>query len=305
VAKPNRTFALLVVLSVALVTVIGWSTHHLLLAGAPALAAGAAWPGFSCLLLPLADDFTAHLASYVFLLAIVMGTVSGLRTLIRQHRQTRDLLRACLATRSPRRRAVDQVAQRLGLDRQVDIADIPGPVAFCYGYLRPRVLISRHLVEMLTGDEMEALLLHEREHVRQRDPLKVAGGELLASAGFFLPILGGLHRRYLIEKELAADRAAITEQGSAASLMAALVRLVDHRAAPETAPPIGAAGALEVRIATLVGDPVRLDLRLGPAGLVGSLVAALLAVLPLLTSPLPVDVAASSHNVVAGCHLAT
>jgi hypothetical protein len=114
-----------------------------------------------------------------------------------------------------------------------------------------------------------------------------------------------LYRRYLVEKELAADNAAIAQQGSATSLAAALIKLLDGGAA--TGPALGAGGdeALEVRVDALLGKPVRVGPHLGRAPLAGSLSIALVAALPLLALQLPADAASSSHKVVAECHLAT
>jgi Zn-dependent protease with chaperone function len=305
VRMPNLTFALLIVLSVGLIAVTGWSTYHLLLAGAPALAAGGPWPGFSCLLLPLAGDLPPHLASYVFTLAIGAGATSGLRTVVRQHCQTKALLDTCLSTRPGRHRTLERLSRRLGLRGRLDLVDVVAPIAFCYGYLRPRVLVSTGLAELLPASELEALLLHEREHLRQCDPLKIAFGKLLVSTVLFVPLVGALYRRYLVEKELAADSAAVVEQGSSTNLTAALVRLLDH-GFPHR-PPLGAGvgEALETRIDALLGDDVRPRLRLGPGQLARSLIAAVVATLPMLISPLPADAVASNHNIVAGCHLNT
>lgn len=210
---PDRTFALLTGLSVALIAAIIWSRRHLLLAGAPAYAAGAAWPGITCLLLPLANDLGPHLASYAFILAMLAGATAGVRAVLRQARSTRSLLRACLSVGSSRSGVVESVDAQLQLRDRLDIVNLAEPIAFRYGYLRPRVLVSTGLIGLLPPPELEAVLLHEREHMRRLDPLKVAVGKLLASTGFFLPILGALYRRFLVEKELAADRAVTVAQG--------------------------------------------------------------------------------------------
>lgn len=300
---PNRTFALLVGLSLSLVVAGLWSIHHLLLAGAPALAVGGTVPSFSCLLLPLGDDLIPHLASYAFLLATAAGAGAGVRALTRQHWRTRALLNTCLAARSRRRRRLESVARRVGLADRLDVVDVAVPTAFCYGYLRPRVLVSTALTALLAPSELEALLLHEREHLRRRDPLKVALGKLLASALFFVPALGGLYQRYLVEKELAADRAAVVAHGGSAGLSAALVRLVELGALPRPSLGAGADEALAARVDSLLGEPVRVGVQFGPGGFAMSVVAVVLAALPLLAAPPPAAGAATSHNIVAGCHL--
>lgn len=302
-ARPNFTFGALLIATAALIAIVGWSTHHLLLAGAPAFAAGGAWPSFSCLLLPLDDDFMPHLASYAFLLAIAMGAVSGGRMLLYQHQHTTLLLQSLLPARSIPDRRLERAVCRTGLGGRLDVVELDTPVAFSYGCLRPRVLVSTGLIELLLPSELEALLLHEREHVRQRDPLKVAVGKLLASTVFFAPLISGLYRRYLVEKELAADRAAVLEQGSAEHLSAALLQLLDHRQLPAPAAGAGAGEALSARVDALLGEPVRLGLQLEPAKLAWSALVVSMAVVTLLAAPLPVDSVASNHNIVSGCHI--
>lgn len=301
--RPNRTFALLSAFSFALLAAAGWSTHHLLLAGAPTLATGGPPPAVSCILLPLAGDFGPHVASYAFLLAFAAGSFSGLRTLVRQHRQTRALLAACRPTRGADASALAPLARPIGLDQRLDLADLAAPVAFCYGYLRPRVLLSTALVSLLAPEELEALLLHEREHVRQRDPCKIVLGRLLSSGLFFIPAIGALYQRYLIEKELAADAAVVAQQGSSRYLAGALVRLLESGGSPRPALSAGADEALEHRVAALLGERLRDWPRPSWATRIRSLALVLLALLPLAAAPDTADMVASSHNVVAQCHM--
>lgn len=48
----------------------------------------------------------------------------------------------------------------------------PRRSAFVIGPLRPQIFVSDSLVEVLDGDEMRAVILHEEHHRRQRDPLR-------------------------------------------------------------------------------------------------------------------------------------
>lgn len=299
---PTRTFVVAVAPSVGVLAAIGWSTLHLLIAGAPVAAQGR-WPGVSCLFVPATNDLALHLVSYGFLAAILAGLTSGVQVLIRQRRETRTLLRHCLARRA-RHHGADAVVGALGLADRLDVADVGVPLAFCYGYIRPRILVSRGLAESLTQDQFAALLIHEREHLRQRDPLKVAVGRLLTATVFFVPALGALYRQFLVEKELAADHAVIGEQGSGDALAAALAVFLDgaRPAHPSTA--VGAEEALDLRIDALLGEPTRLGPTVGHSPLLGSFAVALLAVLPLLlgpTGPSPADVGEAFGP---ACHLA-
>ena len=95
----------------------------------------------------------------------------------------------------------------------LDVVDCPAPIAFCHGYLRPRICLSTGLITLLTPKELAAVLLHEHHHRCQRDPLKVLLTGAVAHAFFFVPILGELARRYDLVKEFAADAAAVAALG--------------------------------------------------------------------------------------------
>lgn len=311
-AHPNLTFALLVGLSASILGALAWSTHHLLVAGAPGYAVQAAWQGVACLLLPLDDDLPPHLASYVFLGAMSAGGLAGLRMLLRQDTQTRALLRVCLDGRQgpgAGQAHLERLARQLGLAGRLDAAPLAEPVAFCYGYLRPRIVVSRGLVEALPGRQLAALLLHEREHLRQRDPLKVALGRLCTSAAFFVPAIETLYQRFLVEKELAADRAAMAELGGPVELAHALTSLLERTAMLPVPAGLGGAviargdEALEARIDALLGDPVRVGPRLGYLSLLSSASIVLLASLPLWLAPLPGVERLADAGLLAGCHL--
>lgn len=297
------TFGVLVVLGAAIVAAVLWSAVALLLAGAPTLAAGGGWPGISCVLLPTAGDYAPHLASYAFLAAIVVGLAAAASTLLRQQRRTRALVCSCLVAGTVAPGALAAAIRRAGLTGRVDLVDVAAPLAFCYGLRRPRVLVSTGLDALLTAEEAEALLLHEAAHVRGRDPLKVAVGRLLCGALGFVPAVAALYRRYLVEKELAADRAAVAAHGTDAALASALVKLLDARPAGLPGLAVGGGTALDARVAALLGEPMPRAARSGWRTIPPSAALVLLAVLPALSASLPASATASQHNVVAVCHL--
>jgi hypothetical protein len=89
----------------------------------------------------------------------------------------------------------------------------PQPQAFCADLLRPRVYVSTGAVEALGREELGAVLAHEEQHARARDPLRVFCLRVLAEALFFLPALRRLADRYASLSELAADAAAVRATG--------------------------------------------------------------------------------------------
>ena len=164
--------------------------------------------------------------------------ILGLRASWRQLRTYRSL--------------VDQigVVEPLDKDPRVTVIADPLPQAFCAGYLRPRVYVSRRTVDLLTEAELDAVLAHEHHHRRVRDPLRLTFVRILSQALFFVPVLPSLSERYAELAELSADHAAVrANAGDVAPLASALL------AFDESGPP-GAAGISPERVDSLLGEPI-------------------------------------------------
>jgi Zn-dependent protease with chaperone function len=132
----------------------------------------------------------------------------------------------------------------------VAVIDDSTPQAFCAGYLRPRVYVSTGALELLSADELNAVLVHEDHHRALRDPLRMATARILSQALFFLPALRPLGERYGDLAELSADEAAIRAAGETAPLAAALLAF-------DAGAPPGVAGISPERVDWLLGEPPR------------------------------------------------
>jgi len=166
----------------------------------------------------------------------------------------------------------------LGCATRLDVVAGDEAFAITYGLIRPRILVSTGLAATLAPAEIRAVLAHEREHLRHRDPLRLLAARLVAAWGCYLPAAGWLARRAALRHELAADRAAAGSAGRGV-LAAALLKLAAMPACPAIAA-AGSAGderrSLEARITQLErGRPLRQ--RLAMSRLLAS--AATLAVL--------------------------
>jgi hypothetical protein len=116
------------------------------------------------------------------------------------------------------------VAGPLAEHPTVLVIDAAAPLAFCAGWLRPRVYVSTGVLERLSDGELRAVLAHEQHHGALRDPLRLAVSRVLCQALFFLPVLRPLHDRYADEVELHADAAALdASEGATAPLAAAML----------------------------------------------------------------------------------
>jgi hypothetical protein len=157
-------------------------------------------------------------------------------------------VRALLRQRSAYRRFLAQVevVGRLGDGPGVQVIADPRPQAFCAGYLRPTVYISQGALELLSDDELEAVLAHENHHLRVRDPLRLACGRVLSQALFFVPALRTLFGRYADLAELNADGAAVQEGGGGRGALASALLAFEG----------SGVGISPERVDSLLGQPV-------------------------------------------------
>jgi len=151
------------------------------------------------------------------------------------------------------------------------LVDLPQPTAVLAGWLRPSLLVDRHLWGTLRPAHRAALLAHERGHLARRDPMVLAVLRLLTSTA---PSHAAqrLLRRWLDHAEHRADLAAAR---SIDPLVIAEALVACARAAPaRPAVRLGwTAGRLEARVHALVEgdrqpmaprpDPSLADLGLG------------------------------------------
>jgi Zn-dependent protease with chaperone function len=133
-----------------------------------------------------------------------------------------------LRDRRRHRAMVDLVATRNPLLGRTSVLDHDVPVAYCLPGLRPRVVLSRGALSVLSEDELRAVLAHENAHVDQRHDLVVLP---FVALGATFPRLRGVRTAraavaQLVEV-LADDRAARRHD------RAALAR------APAAGPPCG------------------------------------------------------------------
>lgn len=139
-----------------------------------------------------------------------------------------------------RRASVGETAVRI-------LAD-PAPVAFVSGLFRPRIYVSRLLIDMLDEHELRGVLLHELHHRSTLAPLRGLMLEAWRSTLGWLPPV----RRALLARlaclEIEADAAAVDAGVPPATLASALLKCDPH--SPAAASAFSTAAA--VRIGELV-----------------------------------------------------
>jgi Zn-dependent protease with chaperone function len=195
---------------------------------------------------------TSLLLLFPFFAVVAAGLGRGGRSLARQivasHRLARRVRELALTAPAE----LTGAALRAGLEGRVVLVDASESFSFVYGILTPRVAVSWGLLETASCEELRAVLEHERYHVCNLDPLKVVLVRALSAALFFVPALAALRARYVVGRELAADRRAVAVCGRR-SLAGALLKVVRGPAWSElgVAASIGGPELLAVRVAQL------------------------------------------------------
>ena len=171
--------------------------------------------------------------------AVIAVTATAVWGQLRAHRR---LVRA-LPIRGP-----------LAAHPSVLVVDAAAPLAFCAGWLRPRVYISTGVLRRLSEPELRAVLAHEQHHGALRDPLRLAVGRVLSQALFFLPVVRALHDRYADAAELRADAAALQAVDGAPGPLASALLVFGRGASGEVT------GISPQRVDALLGLPVAVRL---------------------------------------------
>ena len=135
--------------------------------------------------------------------------------------------------------------------------DTEAAVMALVGVLRPRLLITRPVLEALTGEELRAAAAHELGHWRARDNLKRLA---MCAAPDLLTVTAAaraLERRWATASEHAADRGAGHSSRARCALASALVKVA--RLTPPVssiAEPISALvdGDITARVRSLLDD---------------------------------------------------
>jgi Zn-dependent protease with chaperone function len=145
--------------------------------------------------------------------------------------------------------------QRLLYDHAVPLEDVvflklAARRAFCLGFWRPRIWLTAGLVELLSDQELAAVVAHEVYHYRRRDPLRLLIGRALQSAFFFLPLMADLARASEIHQEVAADQLAVRYLGDDLPLLCALQKLL-QQSTPGRLDPMAAYNSFNVTEARL------------------------------------------------------
>ena len=100
------------------------------------------------------------------------------------------------------------------------------PIAYTVGFLKPTIVISTNLIELLDKAELEAVIHHESAHQKYNDPLKVFILQMISEVMWYIPLTKWCYENYKIMVELVADEYAVNRMGSQEGLGSALLKLI-------------------------------------------------------------------------------
>ncbi|WP_226654657.1 M56 family metallopeptidase [Guptibacillus hwajinpoensis] len=125
----------------------------------------------------------------------------------------------------------NQMADHYELQHSLIVIIHEAPLALTYGFVKPKIVLSTALVNMLTEEELRAVICHEQFHQQHRDPFKKFLVTLLVTALWYVPILKWVSKHYQTLREIAADRFAMQQTNNRVDLSSALLKLLknEHR----------------------------------------------------------------------------
>lgn len=177
----------------------------------------------------LVNSFSFSISHYIgyipFLLIFALLFVATIKLLIilsKAHYLKKKLLRK---TRTNAQ--FTKVLKKLHLRETTHLIESNKKFAFCLGLRNPKIYISTSLVTVLSREELEAVLRHEKYHMDNRDSLTMLVASIGESLLPFFPLLSDFLRNYRIEREIKADQVAIQGLGDEKPLIGVLKKLLD------------------------------------------------------------------------------
>jgi beta-lactamase regulating signal transducer with metallopeptidase domain len=117
------------------------------------------------------------------------------------------------------------------------LKDFSRPVSLCVsakvevptalGFFRPAIVFPSWLLEQVSAQELEHILLHELAHLRRRDDWTNLTQKILKAVLFFHPLAWWIERRLTLDREMACDDAVLAQTSSPGDYARCLTHLAE------------------------------------------------------------------------------
>ena len=153
----------------------------------------------------------------------------------------------------PPTKQISFLEKKYHLQNRIIIFENSQLMAFCLGIFNPRIYLSTQLLKKMTRFEIEAIVLHEKQHMAGKDNLLLLVLNLIKTAFFFFPIIADVVNSIEIQKEIAADKGVIKETGKTINIVTALRKVLESKPGFVFAQAFSQGFSIEPRIKSLIG----------------------------------------------------
>ncbi|GAA4634779.1 hypothetical protein GCM10023196_077630 [Actinoallomurus vinaceus] len=151
-------------------------------------------------------DGSGDPAAYILNTALLLSATAAIFVAASRYRRT-------VAQRRRHQEALQFVVRLPGDIDDVCVLDHPLPVAYCVPSRRRPIVLSSGALDQLDDIQLQAVLAHERAHLRYRHHLFLTTVDALAAALFWLPTFRDARRCLPILLEMTADDVAARRCG--------------------------------------------------------------------------------------------
>jgi beta-lactamase regulating signal transducer with metallopeptidase domain len=171
----------------------------------------------------VADPMLGYVAVIFTLLALLIATWAAWRAYFRINRLVECLEIGAEPVPPESVREVEAVCRRYGIAAGLVVSNYP--FSFVWGYLRSKLVVSTGLLNVLSREELVAVLEHEAAHHARRDNLLKWALTICRYVTPAFPLTAKLYRWLNEEIEMVCDEIAVRRTEAPVDLAGALVRL--------------------------------------------------------------------------------
>ena len=185
----------------------------------------------------------------ILLFILLFTLFNVLRSVIGMYSFKKSLSRAKVSKNV----GLDNLFEKVGLKGKIVIIDRIKPQAFCFGITHPKIYLSTGMIRLMSSNELEAILRHEKCHLENRDSLTLFLATMIQSLFPFFPVISDFVKIYRTDREIHADSEAISGMTENRSITEVLKKLLRYEPMPHLAfiPDIISEESLEARIQSL------------------------------------------------------